>query len=134
MVTRRPIELTLVYTPNTKEEYGEFPQLGIGKIKDFSQIQKTLTDLNLAVPETDCVSPDPIELVIKSPNVPDLTLIDLPGFIQIHNKDQPPILREKIAQVCDSVNRGRRVVGWLVVIYIHTASLSPPPPPLPIVY
>ncbi|KAL4886382.1 P-loop containing nucleoside triphosphate hydrolase protein [Aspergillus karnatakaensis] len=101
MVTRRPIELTLVNTPNAQAEYGEFPALGLGKITDFSQIQRTLTDLNLAVPEKDCVSDDPIQLQIYSPNVPDLSLIDLPGYIQVSGHDQPPELKQKIADLCD---------------------------------
>ncbi|KAL9599528.1 MAG: hypothetical protein Q9219_003772 [cf. Caloplaca sp. 3 TL-2023] len=101
MITRRPIELTLVNTPNATAEYGEFPALGLGKITDFSHIQKTLTDLNLAVPATDCVSDDPIQLSIYSPNVPDLSLIDLPGYIQVSGLDQPPELKQKIADLCD---------------------------------
>ena len=101
MVTRRPIELTLVNTPDGQAEYGEFPALGLGKITDFSQIQKTLTDLNLAVPATDCVSDDPIQLSISSPNVPDLSLIDLPGYIQVSGLDQPVELKQKIADLCD---------------------------------
>ncbi|KAL4934698.1 dynamin-related GTPase MGM1 [Aspergillus undulatus] len=101
MVTRRPIELTLVNTPNAQAEYGEFPALGLGKITEFSQIQRTLTDLNLAVPEKDCVSDDPIQLQIYSPNVPDLSLIDLPGYIQVSGHDQPPELKQKIADLCD---------------------------------
>jgi dynamin-like GTPase MGM1, mitochondrial len=101
MVTRRPIELTLVNTPDAKAEYGEFPALGLGKITDFAQIQRTLTDLNLAVPEQDCVTDDPIQLRICSPNVPDLSLIDLPGYIQVEGKDQPPELKQKIADLCD---------------------------------
>lgn len=101
MVTRRPIELTLVNTPKAHAEYGEFPALGLGKITDFSQIQKTLTDLNLAVPETDCVSDDPIQLRIHSPNVPDLSLIDLPGYIQVEAFDQPTELKTKIQELCD---------------------------------
>ncbi|KAL4873675.1 hypothetical protein BDV12DRAFT_51457 [Aspergillus spectabilis] len=101
MVTRRPIELTLVNTPNAQAEYGEFPALGLGKITDFSQIQRTLTDLNLAVPEKDCVSDDPIQLQIYSPNVPDLSLIDLPGYIQVSGHDQPLELKQKIADLCD---------------------------------
>ncbi|EAW07647.1 dynamin-related GTPase MGM1 [Aspergillus clavatus NRRL 1] len=101
MVTRRPIELTLVNTPNSQSEYGEFPALGLGKITDFSQIQRTLTDLNLAVPERDCVSDDPIQLTIHSPNVPDLSLIDLPGYIQVAGKDQPLELKQKISDLCD---------------------------------
>ena len=75
VAARRPIELTLINTPDAKAEYGEFPALGLGKITDFHSIQRTLTDLNLAVPEADCVSDDPIQLSIYSPNVPDLSLI-----------------------------------------------------------
>lgn len=101
MVTRRPIELTLVNTPKAHAEYGEFPALGLGKITDFTQIQKTLTDLNLAVPEKDCVSDDPIQLRIHSPNVPDLSLIDLPGYIQVEAFDQPTELKNKIQALCD---------------------------------
>ncbi|KAH6574726.1 hypothetical protein BASA60_005352 [Batrachochytrium salamandrivorans] len=39
MVTRRPIETHLIHTPDTKDEYSEFPQLGLGKVHDFSQDQ-----------------------------------------------------------------------------------------------
>ena len=101
MVTRRPIELTLVNTPKAHAEYGEFPALGLSKITDFSQIQKTLTDLNLAVPDKDCVSDDPIQLRICSPNVPDLSLIDLPGYIQVEAFDQPTELKVKIQELCE---------------------------------
>jgi replication fork clamp-binding protein CrfC len=101
MVTRRPIELTLINTPGAKADYGEFPALGLGKITDFSHIQKTLTDLNLAVPASECVSDDPIQLSIYSPNVPDLSLIDLPGYIQVSGLDQPTELKQKISDLCD---------------------------------
>ncbi|SNX83791.1 probable MGM1 - Mitochondrial GTPase related to dynamin [Melanopsichium pennsylvanicum] len=109
MVTRRPIELTLIHTPastsgrSNKEsvvEYAEFPGLGLGRITDFSHVQKTLYDLNMAVPASDCVSDEPIELRIHSPHVPDLTLIDLPGYVQIASMDQPDELREKIQKLC----------------------------------
>lgn len=101
MVTRRPIELTLVNTPEANAEYGEFPAQGLGKITDFGHIQKILTDLNLAVPPKDCVSDDPIQLRIYSPNVPDLSLIDLPGYIQVTSSEQPPELKQKIAELCE---------------------------------
>ena len=101
MVTRRPIELTLVNTPDAKADYGEFPNLGLGRISDFSQVQRTLTDLNLAVPEAECVSDDPIQLSIYSPNVPDLSLIDLPGYIQVTGLDQPTELKQRISDLCD---------------------------------
>lgn len=106
MVTRRPIELTLIHETNTNKngapvEYGEFPGLGIGRMTDFKQVQKTLFDLNMAVPAEECVSDAPIELRIHSPHVPDLTMIDLPGYVQISSMDQPEELREKISRLCD---------------------------------
>ncbi|KAF7374965.1 hypothetical protein MSAN_00382600 [Mycena sanguinolenta] len=114
MVTRRPIELTLVHTYSTDGqtpvEYGEFPALGLGKITDFSAIQRTLTDLNLAVPATEAVSPEPIDLRIYSPNVPDLTLIDLPGYIQLASLDQPDSLKEKISALCEKYIREPNIV------------------------
>ncbi|KAI8818975.1 P-loop containing nucleoside triphosphate hydrolase protein [Fimicolochytrium jonesii] len=110
MVTRRPIELTLIHTPDSKEEYAEFPQLGLGKVPDFKDVQKTLTDLNLAVSDAECVSDNPIELKVFSPNVPDLTLVDLPGYIQIHNRNQPAILKEKIAELCEKYIREPNII------------------------
>jgi GTP-binding protein EngB required for normal cell division len=110
MVTRRPIELTLVNTPGTTMEYGEFPSLGLGKITDFAQVQRTLTDLNLAVPEENCVSDDPIQLTIYSPNVPDLSLIDLPGYIQVTGAGQPEELKSKIAELCEKYIKPPNVI------------------------
>jgi replication fork clamp-binding protein CrfC len=114
MVTRRPIELTLIHTPATggtePGEYGEFPALGLGKVTDFSAIQKILTDLNLAVPSSEAVSNEPIDLRIYSPHVPDLTLIDLPGYIQISSLDQPESLKEKIASLCERYIREPNIV------------------------
>ncbi|KAK1237584.1 hypothetical protein MKX07_006712 [Trichoderma sp. CBMAI-0711] len=101
MVTRRPIELTLVNTPDSTEEYGEFPDLGLRKVTDFSSIQRTLTELNMAVSEAECVSHDPIHLTIYSRNVPDLSLIDLPGYIQVVGQNQPLQLKQKISELCD---------------------------------
>jgi hypothetical protein len=48
-----------------------------------------------------CISDDPIHLTISSPHVPDIVLIDLPGYIQLSNTNQPPKLREKIKSVCE---------------------------------
>ena len=114
MVTRRPIELTLIHNPSSMsgeaDEYGEFPALGLGRISDFSQIQKTLTDLNLAVPPSEAVSNEPIDLRIHSPHVPDLTLIDLPGYVQISSLDQPETLKEKIASLCEKYIREPNII------------------------
>jgi len=119
MVTRRPIELTLVHTPNAEEEYGEFPEIGMKNMTDFTQIQRTLSELNMSVSESECISTDPIELKIYSPNVPDLTLIDLPGYIQVINRKQPPILKRKIVELCD-----RYIVEPNIILAISSADVD----------
>lgn len=102
MVTRRPIELTLVHTPsNSGQEFCEFPTLRLGKITNFSDVQKTLADLNLSVSSSEVVSDEPIQLRVHSPHVPDLTLIDLPGYIQVVAADQPLELKSRIAALCE---------------------------------
>lgn len=101
MVTRRPIELTLVNSPELAAETAEFPALKMYNLTDFHQVQRTLFDLNMAVPTRDAISSDPIQLTIKSPNVPDLSLVDLPGYIQVEAADQPLELKQKIREVCD---------------------------------
>ncbi|KAI0157685.1 dynamin family protein [Xylariaceae sp. FL1272] len=110
MVTRRPIELTLINTPNTRAEYAEFPDLGLGKVSDFSSVQRTLTELNQAVPDAQCVSDDPIRLSISSPHVPDLSLIDLPGYIQVVGHNQPIELKQKIQELCDKYIQAPNVI------------------------
>jgi replication fork clamp-binding protein CrfC len=111
MVTRRPIELTLINTNEENgQEYGVFPALQTGKITDFTQVQRTLTDLNLAVPASEAVSDEPIQLHIYSPNVPDLTLIDLPGYIQVAGSDQPEFLKQRINEVCEKYIQAPNVI------------------------
>ena len=65
MVTKRPIELTLVHDADIQVDYGEFPQLKLGKLTDFSHIQKTLVDLNASVSSQECVSEEPIQVIVK---------------------------------------------------------------------
>ncbi|KAK6203431.1 protein MGM1, mitochondrial precursor [Scheffersomyces amazonensis] len=101
MVTRRPIELTLINSPESAADVAEFPALKMFNLTDFEQVQKILFDLNMAVPETECISNDPIQITIKSPRVPDLSLVDLPGYIQVEAADQPLELKQKIRRLCD---------------------------------
>lgn len=101
MVTRRPIELTLVNSPGTAADVAEFPALKLNNLTNFEEVQKILFDLNMAVPETECISNDPIQITIRSPRVPDLSLVDLPGYIQVEAADQPMELKQKIRELCN---------------------------------
>ena len=66
MVTRRPIELTLVNTPGVNETTADFPSLRTYNLKDFKEVKRILMELNMAVPTTEAVSEEPIQLTIKS--------------------------------------------------------------------
>ena len=69
-----------------------------------------MKDLNQAVPEDDWISFEPIRVTIYSAKVPDLTLVDLPGYIQVTNKAQPPALRDKIRNLCDKYIKSNNLI------------------------
>lgn len=100
MVTRKPLELTLIHTPNSTEEYGEFPQLKITNLRDFNKIREYISQMNMSVPENEHISEEPIQLRIYSPYVPDLSLVDLPGYIRVTSDKQPVELKDKIVELC----------------------------------
>lgn len=110
MVTRRPIELTLVHTPGSASEFCEFPTLKLNRLTDFGMVRRTLTNLNLSISEEQVVSDEPIQLRIYSPNVPDLTMIDLPGYIQVVAADQPLELKSRISQLCEKYIKPPNVI------------------------
>ena len=111
MVTRRPIELTLLNDRGLPAAQATFPDIEENmNLKDFAEVQRILTELNLAVPKEEGVSDAPIRLTIQSPTIPNLSLIDLPGYIQLHSADQPEELDHRIQALCDKYIRGTQNV------------------------
>ncbi|KAK4254205.1 hypothetical protein QN277_009617 [Acacia crassicarpa] len=99
--TRRPLLLQLVQTKRkpdgTEEEYGEFLHLNGKKFYDFSEIRMEIQ----AETERDAggnkgVSDKKICLKIFSPNVLDITLVDLPGITKVPVGDQPSDIEARI--------------------------------------
>ncbi|XP_071155850.1 dynamin-1-like isoform X9 [Mytilus edulis] len=87
IVTRRPLVLQLI---NSKAEYAEFLHQKNKYYSDFDQVRKEIEN------ETDRVtggnkgiSNIPINLRVYSPNVLNLTLIDLPGMTKVAVGNQP---------------------------------------------
>ncbi|CAN6460957.1 unnamed protein product [Victoria cruziana] len=90
IVTRRPLVLQLHKTEERQPEYAEFLHLPKRRFTDFAAVRKEIQD------ETDritgrnkMISPVPIHLSIYSPNVVNLTLIDLPGLTKVAVEGQP---------------------------------------------
>ncbi|KAL0553001.1 hypothetical protein IC582_006883 [Cucumis melo] len=97
IVTRRPLVLQLQKVEPGREEYAEFLHLPKKKFTDFSLVRKEIED------ETDSltgrlkqISPVPIHLSIYSPNVVNLTLIDLPGLTKVAVEGQPDSIVQDI--------------------------------------
>jgi len=108
MVTRRPLELTLVNTPDSDVEYGEFPQLKITNLTDFKKIRDYIQQLNESVGEG--VSSEPIQLRIYSKHLPSLSLIDLPGYITVTSDKQNADLKDKIAELCEKYIQAPNII------------------------
>ncbi|KAF2550461.1 hypothetical protein F2Q68_00037768 [Brassica cretica] len=94
--TRRPLVLQLVQTKSkssggSDDEWGEFLHLPSNhRIYDFSEIRREIeAETNRLAGGNKGVKDKQIRLKIFSPNVLDITLVDLPGITKVPVGDQP---------------------------------------------
>ncbi|OIT33421.1 dynamin-related protein 1e [Nicotiana attenuata] len=84
IVTRRPLVLQLHKTEEGQQEYAEFGHLPRRRFTDFTLVRREIQDeTDRVTGKTKQISPVPIHLSIYSPNVVNLTLIDLPGLTKV---------------------------------------------------
>ncbi|KAI0070705.1 hypothetical protein K474DRAFT_1713111 [Panus rudis PR-1116 ss-1] len=100
IVTRRPLVLQLIHTPAqddaTYTEWGQFLHMD-KRFTDFNEIRKEIEQETYRVAgQNKGISKLPIHLRIYSPNVLDLTLVDLPGLTKIPVGDQPSDIERQI--------------------------------------
>ncbi|XP_022523740.2 dynamin-3 isoform X5 [Astyanax mexicanus] len=94
IVTRRPLILQLV---NNKAEYAEFLHCKGKKFVDFDEVRSEIEAETDRITGTNKgISPIPINLRVYSPNVLNLTLIDLPGMTKVAVGDQPHDIEHQI--------------------------------------
>nr|XP_057928530.1 dynamin 3a [Doryrhamphus excisus] len=87
IVTRRPLILQLHHAD---AEYGEFLHCHGKKFTDFEEIRQEIeAETRRITGSNKGISPIPINLRIYSPNVLNLTLVDLPGITKVPVGDQP---------------------------------------------
>ncbi|KAK9120712.1 hypothetical protein Syun_018329 [Stephania yunnanensis] len=100
--TRRPLVLQLVKTSrradgSAGEEYGEFLHLPQRKFFDFTEIRREIqAETDREAGGNKGVSDKQIRLKIYSPNVLDITLVDLPGITKVPVGDQPSDIEARI--------------------------------------
>uniref|UniRef100_A0A8C7ZR50 Interferon-induced GTP-binding protein Mx n=1 Tax=Oryzias sinensis TaxID=183150 RepID=A0A8C7ZR50_9TELE len=94
IVTRRPLILQLV---NSKTEHAEFLHCKGRKFVDFEEVRMEIeAETDRITGSNKGISPIPINLRVYSPNVLNLTLIDLPGMTKVAVGDQPPDIEHQI--------------------------------------
>ncbi|GMI81528.1 dynamin-related protein 3A, non responding to oxylipins 15, ARABIDOPSIS DYNAMIN-LIKE 2 [Hibiscus trionum] len=102
--TRRPLVLMLENRPPSSDddrvEWGEFRHLPGRRFYDFSQIRREIQAETER--EAGCnkgVSGKQIRLKISSPNVLNMTIIDLPGITKVPVGDQPSDIETRIRRM-----------------------------------
>ncbi|KAG6548667.1 hypothetical protein Mapa_009821 [Marchantia paleacea] len=89
IVTRRPLVLQLHKTDDGSD-YAEFLHHPRRRFADFAAVRKEISDeTDRVTGRSKMISPVPIHLSIYSPNVVNLTLIDLPGLTKVAVEGQP---------------------------------------------
>ena len=96
IVTRRPLVLQLIQTQG-KDEWGEFTHMPNKKFKDFEKIRIEIeAETERVVGKRANISNQSIFLRVYSPNVLDVTLVDLPGLTKVPVGDQPADIEVQI--------------------------------------
>ncbi|TDL26594.1 hypothetical protein BD410DRAFT_741947 [Rickenella mellea] len=121
IVTRRPLVLQLIHTPTPDSsastsstpytEWGQFLHLD-KRFTDFDEIRKEIEAETFRVAgQNKGISKLPIHLRIYSPDVLDLTLVDLPGLTKIPVGDQPSDIERQIRSlVLDYISKPNCVI------------------------
>ncbi|XP_036313507.1 dynamin-1-like protein isoform X14 [Pipistrellus kuhlii] len=113
IVTRRPLILQLVHvSPEDQrkttgeengveaEEWGKFLHTKNKLYTDFDEIRQEIENETERISGNNKgVSPEPIHLKIFSPNVVNLTLVDLPGMTKVPVGDQPKDIELQIREL-----------------------------------
>ncbi|WMV06663.1 hypothetical protein MTR67_000048 [Solanum verrucosum] len=102
IVTRRPLVLQLHKTDGGAE-YAEFLHAPKKKFPEFAAVRQEIADeTDRITGKSKQISNVPIHLSIFSPNVVDLTLIDLPGLTKVAVEGQPDSIVEDIEMMVRS--------------------------------
>ncbi|XP_067828992.1 LOW QUALITY PROTEIN: dynamin-3 [Heptranchias perlo] len=97
IVTRRPLVLQL---NNAKTEHAEFLHCKGKKFTDFDEVRQEIeAETDRVTGSNRGISAIPINLRVHSPNVLNLTLIDLPGITKVPVGDQPADIEYQIKEM-----------------------------------
>ncbi|TKS65634.1 Mx Interferon-inducible [Collichthys lucidus] len=117
IVTRCPLELKMKRRKEGEEWYGKISYQGDEEeIEDPADVEEKIREAQneMAGPGSG-ISEDLISLEIASPDVPDLTLIDLPGIARVAVKGQPENIGEQIKRLIQKFIKKQETISLVVV-------------------
>ncbi|XP_052650616.1 interferon-induced GTP-binding protein Mx-like isoform X2 [Harpia harpyja] len=117
IVTRCPLELKLKRIPATQAWKGKICYRNISiELQNASEVEKAIRQAQDVVAGTrGAISGELISLEIRSPDVPDLTLIDLPGIARVAVGDQPKDIGEQIKMLLKKIIGCKETLNLVVV-------------------
>ncbi|NWI30287.1 MX protein, partial [Sula dactylatra] len=117
IVTRCPLELKLKRIPATQAWNGKIYYHNMStELQNASEVEKAIRQAQDIVAGTrGAISGELISLEIRSPDVPDLTLIDLPGIARVAVGDQPKDIGEQIKMLLKKIIGCKETLNLVVV-------------------
>ncbi|KAL6111829.1 uncharacterized protein ACO6RY_08723 [Pungitius sinensis] len=117
IVTRCPLELKMKRKREGEEWYGKISYKGHEEvIKDPADVEKMIREAQKTLAGVGVgISDDLISLEIASPDVPDLTLIDLPGITRVAVKGQPENIGDQIKRLIQKFITKQETISLVVV-------------------
>lgn len=110
MVTRRPLELTLIrdvsMSVGFKAQFGATGRV----LTNITDVRTELTSRNLGD-----VTEEPIYLKFSSPSVPNVTVVDLPGFIRVTKEGEDENLPDIIKNMCQKYIQNPTFIKLIVM-------------------
>ncbi|MEW5297851.1 MAG: hypothetical protein WDW36_001030 [Sanguina aurantia] len=114
IVTRRPLVLQLVKVDDLKAlDFGEFAHAPGRRFSNFDDITREIeveTERHLAKTGGKVVSADPIYLTVHSVNVPNLTLVDMPGLTKVPIDGQPASIVQELDDMARMYVKGDNAI------------------------
>uniref|UniRef100_A0A3Q2VXY3 Interferon-induced GTP-binding protein Mx n=1 Tax=Haplochromis burtoni TaxID=8153 RepID=A0A3Q2VXY3_HAPBU len=117
IVTRCPLELKMMRKKEGEAWYGKISYRDFEeKIKEPALVEKMIREAQLKLIGNDTgISSELISLEIASPDVPDLTLIDLPGIARVAVDGQSADIGDKIKTMIQTVISKQETINLVVV-------------------
>lgn len=118
IVTRRPLELRLVHSPQTQQPFAVFDENPKERLTDFAVVRQRIIEYtDKAAGIRKGIIARPLLLTVTAGNCPDLSLVDLPGItkIPVRNSDHAENIEELTTELATSYIKDARTIILCVV-------------------